>query len=220
MKKRIITLTLALVMLMPLMTPAVYAEDLLESKAVYYTEESDYLDGDCILTATRMMIRRASIMRNKTDWSTITNASLRPKATTDGLLLYSFCYDSGESKYSVASGSFKGEGSGARIEEFRRLLEEHPEGIVVWGINAASTGTHGVLVVKVENGEVYAMDSSHNMGMFKDGIQKWSDTTMLDPSLVTDYWYISDITPDEKEQKVEVHNTPYFNTLRYRITCV
>ena len=75
-------------------------------------------------------------------------------------------------------------------------------------------------MVKVENGEVYAMDSSHNMGMFKDGIQKWTDTTMLDPSLVTDYWYISDITPDEKEQKVEVHKTPYFNTLRYRITCV
>ena len=57
MKKRIITLTLALVMLMPLMTPAVYAEDLLESKAVYYTEESDYIEGDCILTATKMMIR-------------------------------------------------------------------------------------------------------------------------------------------------------------------
>lgn len=220
MKKRIITLTLALVMLMPLMTPAVYAEDLLESKAVYYTEESDYIDGDCILTATRMMIRRASIMRNKTDWSTITNASLRPQATTDGLLLYSFCYDSGETEYSITSSHFTGEGTQARIAEFERLLEEHPEGIVVWGINAASTGTHGVLVVKVENGEVYAMDSSHNMGMFKDGIQKWTDTTMLDPSLVTDYWYISDITPDEKEQKIEVNKTPYFNTLRYRITCV
>lgn len=220
MKKRIITLTLALVMLMPLMAPAVYAEDLLESKAVYYTEESDYIDGDCILTATRMMIRRASIMRNKTDWSTITNASLRPQATTDGLLLYSFCYNSGETEYNITSSHFTGEGTQARIAEFERLLEEHPEGIVVWGINAASTGTHGVLVVKVENGEVYAMDSSHNMGMFKDGIQKWTDTTMLDPSLVTDYWYISDITPDEKEQKVEVHKTPYFNTLRYRITCV
>jgi hypothetical protein len=63
----------------------------------------------------------------------------------------------------------------------------------VWGVDAASTGTHGVLVVNVENGEVYAMDSSYNMGMFSEGIQKWTDTTMLDPSLVTDYWYISDI---------------------------
>ena len=220
MKKRIITLTLALVMLMPLMTPAVYAGSFLDSKAVYYTEESDYIDGDCILTATRMMIRRAAIMRNKNDWSSMSNESLRPQATTEGLLLYSFCYKSGGTEYSVASSHFTGEGSQARISEFERLLKEHPEGIVVWGINAASTGTHGVLVVKVENGVVYAMDSSYNMGMFSEGIQKWSDTTMLDPSLVTDYWYISDVTPDGGVQNAEIKNTPYFNTLRYRITCV
>ena len=64
MKKRTATLiimTLALVILMPFAAPAACADDLLESKAVYYTEESDYIDGDCILTATRMMIRRAAI---------------------------------------------------------------------------------------------------------------------------------------------------------------
>ena len=220
MKKRIITVLLTLVLLIPFAAPAAYAGDLLESKAVYYTDESDYMDGDCILTATRMMIRRAAIMRNKNDWSTITNALLRPEATTDGLLLYSFCYRSGGTAYSVASSHFTGEGSYARIEEFERLLREHPEGIVVWGIDAASTGTHGVLVVKVENGVVYAMDSSYNMGMFREGIQKWSDTTMLDPSLATDYWYISDITPDGGVQNTEIKDTPYFNTLRYRITCI
>ena len=124
------------------------------------------MDGDCILTATRMMIRRAAIMRNSVDWSEITNASLRPEATTDGLLLYSFSYDAGGVTYTVSSGSFTGHGSNARIGEFESLLDAHPEGIVVWGIDAASTGTHGVLVVKAEDGEVYAMDSSYNMGMF------------------------------------------------------
>ena len=44
------------------------------------------------------------------------------------------------------------------------------------------------------------MDSSYNMGMFSEGIQKWTDTTMLDPSLVTDYWYISDITDNGSKQ--------------------
>jgi len=159
MKKTIFTVFLTLAVMIVYAAPAVYAGDLLESKALYYTEESDYMDGDCILTATRMMIRRAAIMRNNTNWSQITNESLRPEATTDGLLLYSFCYDAGGTKYSVASGSFKGEGTYARISEFESLLRQHPEGIVVWGIEAASTGTHGVLVVKVENGEVY-----HNAG--------------------------------------------------------
>ena len=199
MKKRTITVimaALALVMLMPFAAPAACAADLLENKAGYYTEESDYIDGDCILTATRMMIRRAAIMQNKTDWAEITNESLRPEATMDGLLLYSFSYEAEGVTYSIASGSFEGEGCRARIGEFENLLREHPEGVVVWGMDAASTGTHGVLVVKAENGEVYAMDSSYNMGPFKEGIQKWTDTTMLDPSLVTDYWYISGITPD------------------------
>ena len=200
MKKRIITVLLALAVTLPAATPAVYAEDLLESKAVYYTEESDYMDGDCVLTATRMMIRRAAIMRNNDGWSDITNASLRPEATMDGLFLYRFCYETEGVKYNISCGSFSGEGRQARINEFEGLLKDHPEGIVVWGIDAASTGTHGVLVVKVENGEVYAMDSSYNMGMFSEGIQKWTDTTMLDPSLVTDYWYISDITDNGSRQ--------------------
>ena len=194
MKKRTITVLLTLSLMITFTTPAVYAGGLLENKAVYYTDESDYIDGDCILTATRMMIRRAAIMNNKAGWTWITNESLRPEATMDGLLLYSFDYDDEGLTYTISSGSFTGEGTYARIGEFESLLREHPEGIVVWGIDAASTGTHGVLVVKAENGEVYAMDSSYNMGMFSEGIQKWTDTTMLDPSLVTDYWYISDIS--------------------------
>ena len=219
MKKRIITILLALALTGPAAAPAVYAEDLLESKAVYYTEESDYMEGDCVLTATRMMIRRAAIMRNNDGWSDITNASLRPEATVDGLLLYSFSYEADGIKYSISCGSFSGEGRQARIKEFESLLKDHPEGIVVWGIDAASTGTHGVLVVEVENGEVYAMDSSYNMGMFKEGIQKWSDTTMLDPSLVTDYWYISDVTDDGSRQITRpLNNNPLieldFNKLK------
>ena len=202
MKKKITTVimaVLALVMLMPFAAPAAYAADLLESKAVYYTDESDYMDGDCVLTATRMMIKRAAIIHNRTGWEEITNKSLRPEATMDGLLLYSFSYDAGGTTYNISCGSFKGKGKRARIDEFEKLLRGHPEGIVVWGIDAASTGTHGVLVVKAENGEVYAMDSSYNMGPFKEGIQKWKDTTMLDPSMVTDYWYISEVTPGSSE---------------------
>ena len=225
MKKRIISVLLTIAVLIPFATPSVYAGDLLQSKAVYYTDESDYVDGDCVLTATRMMIRRSAIMHNRADWANITNASLRPEATMDGLLLYRFDYESGGLSYSIDCGSFTGEGKYARIAEFESLLKVHPEGIVVWGIEAASTGTHGVLVVKVENGEVYAMDSSYNMGIFSEGIQKWTDTTMLDPSLCTDYWYISDVTQDGVSLgsgmlNDESINTLHFNILRRRITSV
>lgn len=224
MKKRITAILLTLVLLMPAVTPAVYAADLLEAKAVYYTDESDYVDGDCILTATRMMIRRSAIMNGNDDWKEITNESLRPQATTDGLLLYSFDYDAGDVTYSISSSSFTGEGSYARISEFESLLRAHPEGIVVWGADAASTGTHGVLVVKVENGEIYAMDSSYNMGSFSEGIQKWTDTTMLDPGLCTDYWFISGTSADGNAPDIDTPNpwvrARHFNMLRMRITSV
>ena len=195
MKKRITTVLLTLALLMPLVSvPANAATDLLKTKTVYYTAEEDYIDGDCILTATRMMIRRAAIMCGKSDWGRMTNESLRPSAAPEGLLLYSFSYEAEGSTYTVSCGSFSGESDSARIAEFESLLKYHPEGIVVWGIEAASTGTHGVLVTDVVDGEVYAMDSSYNMGIFSEGIQKWTDTTMLAPSLCTDYWYISDIS--------------------------
>lgn len=225
MKKRVITVVATLALLIAFTAPVSYAADLLESKAVYYTEESDYIDGDCILTSTRMMIRRASIMHGRDGWSEITNETLRPAATEEGLLLYNFCYDVDDITFSISTGSFSGQDNYARIAEFESLLKDHPEGIVVWGVDAASTGTHGVLVVKVENGTVYAVDSSYNMGMFKEGIQKWTDTTMLDPSLATDYWYISDVSGGGSTQNIfshtyELFRAHHYNRMRMRVSSI
>ena len=64
MKKRFTTLLIALALLVTVMpAPAFAAQSSLDDKAVYYTPASDYKSGDCILTATKVMIRRASIMR-------------------------------------------------------------------------------------------------------------------------------------------------------------
>ena len=166
---------------------------MLEDKLVYHTEESDYIAGDCVLTATRMMIRRAAILNNNNGWDDITNASLREKATSDGLLLSSFSYSDDGMTYKVSTGEFSGEGNSARIREFAELLEIHPEGVVVHGEFAAENGPHGVLVVAVRGNEVYAVDAATNTGDMNEGIQKLKDTIMLDPSLCTDYWYICDI---------------------------
>jgi hypothetical protein len=85
--------------------------------------------------------------------------------------------------------------------------------------------TDGVLVVKVENGVDYAMYSSYNMGMFSEGIQKWDDTTMLDPSLCSDYWFIDEVTEggtalDSAAPADKSIRTLHFNLLRQRITSV
>ena len=195
MKKTLITTLLTLALIFTAMPHAVYAaSDPLNDKLTYYTEESDYIPGDCILTATRMMIRRAAIINGCKEWQEITNEALRPDATVDGCLLSSFSFKAEGLKYKVGYGEFEGEDDGARIAEFEKLLKKHPEGVVVHGDWAAEYGMHGVLLVDVKDGTPYAMDAAMNMGMFNEGIQKWSDTTMLEPCACTRYWYITEIS--------------------------
>ncbi len=194
MKKRFTTLLIALALLVTVMpAPAFAAQSSLDDKAVYYTPASDYKSGDCILTASKIMIRRACIIRGRGDWTKISNESLRSIATIFGLLLNSFKVDVEGLVYKVDCGYFNGNGDAARVKEIEDLLRVHPEGIVVHGDNAAVSGTHGVLVVSVKNGVLYAADSSRNTGLNNKGIQKWEDTTMLNVSRVTKYWYISEI---------------------------
>ena len=217
MKKRIAALLVTLALVITAMPLTAYAAATpLEDKAVYYTPASDYKSGDCILTATKMMIRRALIIKNGGDWSRITNSSIRRPATISGLLRNSFRVEADGLVYIVNSGLFTGKGDTARIQEFDTLLKTHPEGIVVHGTNAASSGTHGVLVVKVQNGVTYAADSSRNTGLYNKGIQKWEDTTMLKPGKVTKYWYISEISASGAAQANSTSNAEKTSTLGIR----
>ena len=217
MKKRIASLLISVIFIIGSIPAAAFAETSpVEDKAVYYTEASDYKSGDCILTATKMMIRRGMIMNGSGDWSKVTNKKLRGSATIFGLLLNSFTFDAGGLFFGIDSGKFTGKGNAARIREFKTLLNAHPEGIVVHGTNAASSGTHGVLVVKVDNGVVYAADSSHNTGLSNKGIQKWKNTTMLDPGKVTKYWYISQIGISSKTVPGDIRSGSTGSTLNIK----
>ncbi len=217
MKKRISALLIALTLIITAMPfPTLAAVSSIDDKAVYYTPASDYKSGDCILTATKMMIRREMIIRNTGDWNKITNQKLRGSATIVGLLLNSFKYDDEGLLFAIDSGKFTGKGDAARIREIESLLKTHPEGIVVHGSNAASSGTHGVLAVKVENGVIYAADSSRNTGLNNEGIQPWKKTTMLDPAKVTKYWYISSVSVSTKTKSSNVLSAKAASTLNIK----
>ncbi|MBR4091411.1 MAG: T9SS type A sorting domain-containing protein [Mogibacterium sp.] len=198
MKRKCITIILMLVMLFSLVTTSSLAASKatqvsIDDVAVCYTPQSDYKSGDCILTATKVMIRRASIMRGSTQWSTISNKTLRSSATIVGLLLHKFTFEADGLAYRVNVGFFKGKTDAARVKEFEALIKEHPEGVVVWGKNASVFGMHGVLLTDVKGGTPYVMDSWYNLGPRQNGIQKWSDSSMKAPSLCTQYWLIKEI---------------------------
>ena len=145
-KKRTIAILITLALVISVISAPVFAAGTsLEDKSVYYTPASDYKSGDCILTASKMMIRRGAIMRNTGDWTRITNKSLRSLATVFGLLLNSFTVDTEGLVYQVDSGRLTSKGAKAKTQEIAGLLAVHPEGIVVHGEKASSTGPHGVL---------------------------------------------------------------------------
>ncbi len=169
------------------------ASDNIGDAAVYHTPKKDYKSGDCILTASKCMIRRALIMRGSKVWAKLTNEELRKTATIFGQLRNSYTFEYDGLSFKVDCDNFTGSSDAARKKEFQDLLKQHPEGIVVWGSDASVNGIHGVLVTGVNNGTVYAADSLHNTGNASKGIQKWSETSMKGPSHVTKYWYIKEV---------------------------
>ena len=166
----------------------------IDDRAVLYTPASDYRSGDCILSSSKTMIRRAAIMRGSKLWSNTTNAAIRSDATIWGLLLHNFTHSTDGLAYTVRSEKFKGKTESERVKEFEQLIKEHPEGVVVWGKNSSIFGEHGILLTGVKNGVVYAADSFYNKGSRSEGIQKWQDTSMYSPLKCTRYWYIKQIT--------------------------
>ena len=205
MKRRLTTLLIALALIVSVMPAPVFAaKTSLNDKDIYYVPASDYRSGDCILTSSRSMLRRTCIMNGRGDWTKITNKSIRGSATIWGLLWNSFKVDTEGMVYQVDCGLFKGKSNKARIKEIEKLLKVHPEGIIVHGIGAAYTGTHGVLVVAVKDGVVYAADSTRNLGINNEGIQKWKDTTMRKISMVSKYWYISGVSTSKKTEPSNV----------------
>ncbi len=216
MKKRLTTLLIALALIISLIPAPVSAATSLADKDIYYTPASDYRSGDCILTASKTMIRRACIMNGRGDWRKIDNKSIRSSATIWGLLWNSFKVDTEGMVYQVDCGLFNGTTNKARKKEIEDLLRAHPEGIVVHGINAAYTGTHGVLALYVKDGVVYAADSTKNMGMSNEGILAWKDTTMLDIKKVSKYWYISGISTSMKTEPSNADRNKKTSTLRVK----
>ena len=192
-RRKLITiiLTLALLItLMPVYTSAAgYLPDLNE-KSLYYTP--DYRSGDCILSSTKSMMRRAAIARKSDDWDKITNTSLRGSATTRGLLKNKFNYTCDGIKYTVQVHALTGN-SAKKIKDITSLLKSHPEGVVVWGKGAATTGTHGILVTESKDGKLYCVDSTHNIRKRNVGIEPWENTTMKDISHCTYVWFCSNI---------------------------
>lgn len=193
MKRRFFAVILSFALLLgvfPVTAAAASGLPDLTDKSIYYT--SDYRSGDCILSSAKSMLRRAAIARKSAKWNTITNTSLRSSATVYGRLFKNtFTYTNNGITYKIVNQELKGNTS-QKMKDISALLANHPEGIVIWGSNAARTGPHGVLIVSRKNNVLYAVDSTHNNNS-NVGIEPWGKTTMKPISYCSDVWYIASV---------------------------
>ena len=157
----------------------------------------------CTLVANAMMIRRASILLNKDNWQSVTEASMSPICWVKGKgMKQSYTYNGINVAYKYFSSSNK---EGQLIE----LLKTHSEGIVIYD----TTIPHAILITDYANGTFYCADPSPWYASGRIPISQAS----VKINNATSYWYVTNDIPDitstiqdipNQEPKIEV--TDYY----------
>lgn len=135
--------------------------------------------GTCTLASSVMMLRRTAMLSGKSDWSNITEQTLRPTAWIEGTgLRHEFTYQGMKVKHERIPGDIVGE---KKKEFYIKLLEQHPEGIVIY-----REKVHAVLLTDYTNGEFYCADPA--MSASRIPISKSKQVTI---ESTTRYWYVT-----------------------------
>ena len=135
MKKKVLVWIFLFVSFCALLNlPPAYAKSIDDSD-VFLTQNTNYT---CTLSSAAMMLRRRAILDNE-NWQGITENSLRATAWIEGVgLRRSFSFNG----ISVGRGYFSNV-----VQELIAMLNEHPEGIVVYN----TSQLHAILVTDYDN---------------------------------------------------------------------
>ena len=130
-RKKLLSLVLTLVVMLTCL-PAALAVDLNVDAGFYFKQSRG---GTCTLASAAMMLRRRAYLDGLTDWTAVTENSVRSTAWANGLS-HSFTYKEMQVGYGTLP-SRKQE----KIQTLITLLSQHPEGIVLYD----RTRPHAVL---------------------------------------------------------------------------
>ena len=145
--------------------------------------------GTCTLCSSAMMIRTSMYLRGNNNWSKVTENALRPSAWMTGVGLYwNFSYTVGNTTVKVGHKNI----SGITIKDLKALLDDHPEGIVLY----CGGLPHAVYLTGYDGDVFYCADtvqgiSGKQVTLKKSwlGIMYGSQAAVL--KRVTAYWYVT-----------------------------
>lgn len=158
LRKRI--MAFGLVILCSINLLAVNSNSIIMAKAATFDEINHpdvflkQVNGDmqCTLVAATMLIRRAAMLSGNPNWSNITVDQVKKQAWVDGVgLKYTFTYEG----ITVNKASFGND----PVSEAIALLQEHPEGIVLYD-QIRIPRSHAVLLTDYTGGMFYCADPS------------------------------------------------------------
>ena len=132
LRKRLLTLILSFAFLLTCL-PAALAVDLNVDAGFYFKQSRG---GTCTLASAAMMLRRRAYFDGLTDWTNVTENSVRSTAWANGLA-HSFTYKEMQVGYATLPSSLQ-----SKTAVLISLLEQHPEGIVLYD----RTQPHAVLL--------------------------------------------------------------------------
>lgn len=162
--------------------------DDINSNSMFFKQNTSYT---CTLASAAMMVRRASLLNGNNAWGSVTENSMKSTAWSGGLKNY-FTYagitvstQGGTSNLSAVWNKSSADKSAL----FRSLLDQHPEGIVMYckkshNINA---DVHAILLTDYTDGIFYCSDPASNAP--RGRVPLSSATVNMNNAFK--YWYVS-----------------------------
>ncbi len=208
MRKKIVSIITVIALSMSILVSPVATQSVdaisVKSASVYRT--TGYQSGYCVLSANIYMIRRAMIARGSTKWKKV-NYKTAGRAICVRTPMMKWKYTFSKDGVKVKAKHIKLTGSASsKARKLRKLLDAHPEGVVVRG-SRLSGYPHGALLTGYygkKNYQFWVADSTHNASRFVKkprGIEKWSRSTLNNVGNVQEVWYLTSITGIAKSAK-------------------
>ena len=171
--KKLSALLMTLALMMTLL-PAALAVDLNVDAGFYFKQSRG---GTCTLASAAMMLRRRAYFDGLDGWVDVTENSIKSTAWAGGLS-HSFTYNAMHVGYATLPS-----GKAAKTEALIRILQEHPEGIVLYD----RSQPHAVLLTDYTNGVFHCSDPAGNISSGR--IPLTSSSVSVNGASC--YWYVT-----------------------------
>ena len=177
--KKLSALVLTLALMLSIL-PGALAVDLNVDAGFYFKQSRG---GTCTLASAAMMLRRRAYFDGLDGLVDVTENSVKSTAWSGGLS-HSFTYNAMHVGYATLPS-----GTAAKTEALIQILQEHPEGIVLYD----RTQPHAVLLTDYTDGVFYCSDPSNGVSAGRVPLSSAS----ISISGASCYWYITSDANDD-----------------------